>query len=216
MVLKKLNCVFVHIPKCGGSSITKILNPDTPFVSKVSDKNLFVGWCPENLMWMQHATMLELTRIHEENLTNYFKFSFVRNPWERAVSDYLWLLRDSPQVFKTNSSTFVDYLTESGGFEYIFKNKRSMSYRGDHVRTQTSYLYDANKNKLVDYIGRTENFDTDFKYVLHKLGIKCDSIPREKKSKRKHYTEYYDNKTKKIIEDKYSVDIENFNYKYGE
>jgi hypothetical protein len=214
VIIERLKCVFVHIPKTGGSSVTKILNPKTPFVSVVSDENLFVGWCPKNRMWMQHATMHELNVLYKKNISTYFKFGFVRNPWERAVSDYLWLLRDTPSLMKSESS-FLHYLTESGGFKYIFKNKGHKSYRGEHIKTQYDFLYDKVGNKLVDFIGRTEYFEKDLKFVLSKIGFGDVTIPREKKSSRLHYTKYYDEEARAIVDEKYKIDIDTFNYSYG-
>ena len=79
-----------------------------------------------------------------------------------------------------SESSFLHYLTESGGFRYIFKNKGHKSYRGEHIKTQYDFLYDKVGNKLVDFIGRTEYFEKDLKFVLSKMSFGGVTIPREK------------------------------------
>jgi hypothetical protein len=217
MVIEKNKCVFVHIPKTAGSSIEKILNPEIESVSQESDENLFVGWSECHGLWMQHATMNELNRLYKHDLTTYFKFGFVRNPWDRAVSDYLWLQRDTPDEFKElfSSATLLDYLTESGPFSTIFNNKGQKEYRGDHITPQYDFLFDKNGNQLVNFIGKTEDFNNDMKYVLGKIGMQTVSFPHEKESDRGHYTEYYNDETIELVAKKYEIDIKTFKYNYG-
>lgn len=63
--------IFVHIPKCAGVSINKSLYG-----------NLAGG----------HTTFDEYIIIFEPKcIENYFKFTFVRNPWDRVVSAYFFL-----------------------------------------------------------------------------------------------------------------------------
>jgi hypothetical protein len=214
MVLRELKCVFVHIPKTGGTSIEKVLNPEMDAVSKISDVDLFVGWSDEFKIWMQHATMQQMNDLHREDLTTHFKFGFVRNPWDRAVSDYLWLLRDAKEI--SGRHTFYDYLMSRGYFRKIFKNYGSIDYRGDHILPQVDFLFDKNGNSLVDFIGKTEDFEQDVNFVCDKIGIQRQELPYEKKSDRKQYLHYYSNATKEIVAEKYAKDIEHFGYKFGE
>ena len=220
MVVRELKCVFVHIPKTGGSSIEKVLNPEMDAVSTLSDVDLFVGWSDEFKIWMQHATMQQMNDLHRENFTTYFKFGFVRNPWARAVSDYLWLLRDagSSRVSReiSGAHTFYDYLMTRGFFRKIFKNYGNIDYRGDHIIPQVDFLFDENGNLLVDFIGKCENFQQDFDTICDKIGIPQQKLPHKNKTKHKHYTEYYDDETREIVAEKYAKDIEYFGYEFGE
>ena len=87
MIINKLKCVFVHIPKTAGSSIEEVLYPSLGQISLMSDVKLFAGWDSKNKIWMQHATMQQINDLYMGDVSEYFKFSFVRNPYERAVSD---------------------------------------------------------------------------------------------------------------------------------
>jgi hypothetical protein len=218
MVIDDIKCVFVHIPKTAGTSIEQVLYPPLSrkrvVISGMSDTNLFAGWNEEHKIWMQHATMQQINDLYEKDVSEYFKFSFVRNPYERAISDWKFLRRKSHK--KWRSKTFLKYLNREGYFKRILSNRKDKSTRIDHTYPQYDFIYDDNGKCLVDFIGKTENLQEDFNIICDKLGIPRQKLPHEKKGKHKHYTEYYDDESREIVAEKYAKDIEYFGYEFGE
>ena len=84
--------IFVHIPRTAGSSIEKALNI---FGEENDGKNTY---CPEKLyglsgnIYLQHLTIFEIRdtirkRVFEcHTFDEYFKFTFIRNPFDRMFS----------------------------------------------------------------------------------------------------------------------------------
>lgn len=97
---------------------------------------------------------------------------------------------------------------------------------------QWRYVYNGEGRLLVDFIGRTENMDDDFRKVCHKIGIEPAYPPktnrsfragnarehlkflfgRRKEPARRDYKGYYDAETREIVEDMYRQDLELFDY----
>ena len=79
MISHKHKCIFVHIQRCAGTSMEeKILGYD------VWKSPHLINEIPE--MYAKHANASQLKALYPEYWDEYFKFSFVRNPWERMVS----------------------------------------------------------------------------------------------------------------------------------
>ena len=185
MISHKHKCIFVHIPKCAGTSIEKC----------------FVGkdwWDVDKRTKHIHASRAK--KLYREHWDGYFKFSFVRNPWDLLVSWY---------NFKNVTLDFKSFLTE---YEFDYRGRwwwpKSLFY--------TDFLLQQDGTELVDFIGRFENLQEDFNVVCDKIGIPRQDLPHARKSKHKHYTEYYDDETRQIVAEKYAKDIEYFGYEFGE
>lgn len=201
MINHKDKWIFIHVPKCAGISVEIALN-----------KNPYVQWDQHNKIWVQHATAEQVKRIYCKNYDEYFSFSFVRNPWNRAVSDYFWMMRT--EFIK---GSLKDYLLLRGSFDqpkfkYPPKNHHT---RHDHFLTQCDFLLDKDGEPMVNFIGRFENLQKDFDVICSKIGIPPIKLPHENRTSHRHYAEYYDDETRQIVAEKYAKDIEYFGYEFG-
>ena len=202
MINHKDKFIFIHIPKCAGTSIERSLFGEA-----------YVEWDPEKKIWKQHATAVQIREYYCKNYNNYYSFTFVRNPWDKLVSDYFWMQRN----LKIKDS-FKNFLLLKGKFndprlKYPPKSRRT---RYDHIMPQCDFLLDDKDEPAVRFVGRFENIQSDFNTVCEEIGIQQRQLPHKNKTKHKHYTEYYDDETRQIVAEKYAKDIERFGYKFGE
>jgi len=204
MINHKDKFVFVHIPKTGGTSIESI------FDKLASVRNVKY----------KHYTLRKYESLNDK-IDQYYKFSFVRNPWDMTTSmfNYLWK-KESPWSKEWRSInkdfcklSFKEWVTHSSfqapTIRSVDINERHEGCDGDFSSWLTSEKY------TLDFIGRFENLQQDFNTVCDKIGIPRQELPHENKTNRKHYTEYYDDETRKIVAEKYARDIECFGYKFG-
>jgi hypothetical protein len=154
-----------------------------------------------------------------KKFNSYFKFAFVRNPWERMVSYYEFMCK---QVHKTDSQKY-DFVARNYTH---YKQKCSLGFtkfiHEESVNQKTNffgydqYYRDEHGKNLLNFIGKVENLQEDFSIICNKIGIPQQQLPHKNPTKHKHYTEYYNEETKQIVAEKFAKDIEYFNYEFGE
>ena len=144
-----------------------------------------------------------------EYFNEYFKFTFVRNPWSRMVS--IWRKNMN---YHPNTPDFKNYVKSIPTFEWMpDKGFNKKSPREVWLHKYNS-MYEFTKGS--DFVGRLENIQKDFNIVCDTIGIPQQKLPHKNKSNHKHYTEYYDDETRAIVAKLYAKDIEYFNYKFGD
>ena len=180
----------------------------------------------------QHQGHYHILDDINENTKNYFKFTFVRNPWARCVSRYFYVKsRPGERYDAYKNSTFTEYIKAKGPpYEESDDRKFLLSvdwcshspnlqklYQEKHpFENQIDWISNKDGRILTDFIGKFENLQEDFNIICDKIGIAQQKLPHKNKTKHKCYTEYYDDETRQIVAEKYAKDIEYFNYKFGE
>lgn len=200
--------IFIHIPKTGGSSVYKALGGD-----RTEDPQY--GYSKEMKLQRQHLTASELREyqfVSENEFGEYFKFCFVRNPWDLAVSEWKWRLDNFPflSVSRYVKPTFKEFMRKVPTW-------RGFTGRGirRHLKPQYHFIHDQKDNLIVDYVGRFENLSKDFKDICNKVGMSDLELPSINRSKRaKSYKEYYDEETFELVEKHYKIDIDFFGYEF--
>lgn len=209
----RLNCIFVHIPKTGGTSVEKALDLFGPWQEEnritlfgsIKSNDL-----QENILsnFLQHLTYPQIKKLITYKQQQYFSFSVVRNPWDRLVSTYS---NPDPNLCKVAKEQGLQLKNIS--FAEFVKNTKNIQHI--HLLPQSEFVLDENNQVLVDFIGRFENISKDFQKVCAQLNIHCD-LPHANPSQResRDYRDYYDEITREEVARRYARDIEYFGYQF--
>ena len=79
---------------------------------------------------------------------------------------------------------------------------------------QYHFISDWHGKNTMDFIGKFENLQEDFNTLCDKIGIPERQLPHQNKSEHGYYSEYYNNETREIVEEKYAKDIDYFKYSF--
>lgn len=169
MLIHEFEVIFVHVPKTAGQSIEHAFldllgrswETRHPYLLKLNDDPT-IG--PPRLAHLTAPEYRDLGHVTPAQFDSYFKFGFVRNPWARLASEYRfrrsrigksfrdWLLKGFPQP----------------GFDDLWR----------HVMPQSQYLFDDDGGEAVDFIGRFETLEQDFRTVSERLDIGLPALRR--------------------------------------
>jgi len=183
--------IMIHINKTAGTSI-----------------NVALGFKTKT-----HLTSRQLIiKLGKERFEEAFTFSFVRNPWDRVISQHKYELKavSSRESFKaTNFQDWLIKFYKNRKPEYFSNIKPVMFY------TQSDWLKNFDNSIDLNFIGKFENIESDFKKLCDMLGVKR-KLPHLNKSKRDEnsYRKYYNTETKDIVTRFFEEDIENFQYEF--
>ncbi len=195
----KCKLIFAHIPKTAGNSVTKALNK-LPKEGKPMSPNI-----------SKHAKAFEIKyMLGEKTWNEYFSFAFLRNPWDLMVSSYHWWKQKAPNIIyhrrKARKVTRMDF----GEFVRSKFGKYMINERCGELFDWIS----ENGEIIVDYVGKVETLNYDWKKICKKNSLDCVEIPHINKSERKPYREYYDEETKRLVAERFHKTIELFGYEF--
>lgn len=198
MISHKYKLIFIHIPRTGGTSIEKaILNNRS-------------GW------WGIHAPSKHLNaysakKIYKSYWDDYFKFTFVRNPWDRMVSMLKYGSFYGVHLSKDERITIDDYLKYFKKIEY---DRRFFNFSQiKDTQTQDGAVYGNIIGEDMNFVGKFETLDQDFETLCELTNIPKVRLPKiEQSLNRKNYKKYYNEENKLLVKEKYRIDIEKYNY----
>ena len=194
IISPKYKFIFLATEKTGCTSVSNALE-------NINDTKKIIGNLVPiynyNYLYSKHTSFSEFKNNYSD-FNDYFKFAFVRNPWDRVVSWYNFSkkIKNPDSHRNITGKNFLSYIKE---YEIIWANKQ---------QTQSDFT------KCCDFVGRYENLQNDFNIICDKIGIPQQQLPHKNATNHKHYTEYYDDETKQIVAKKYAKDIEYFGYKF--
>jgi hypothetical protein len=201
--------IFVHVPKTAGQSMAAAFRPYADHPEQYL-ANRLLGSLAFRLnrcfpyqyrKFRKHASARQLRQqLPADVYDRYFKFAFVRNPWDRWVSLYHFM-RENHFHHRHKQAlrlTFEEFLT---------------TLARDQKRAQTPYLIDAEGKLIVDYVGRFETLQEDFARISSMLKLDA-SLGHLHKSKRRDYRWYYDSRTMELVAEISRQDIEFLGYDF--
>jgi len=214
LISDRYNFIFFHVPKAAGTSVTKALNKSLTgdVLMNENNKGLKSFLSKKGKLWPNHATCGEVrSYLSNERYNKYFKFCFVRNPWDRLVSLYHYTVQKEAKIYADKGlklPQFSQDIMDADSFENWITSEK--------FGTAQYYFLSNNNQLLVDFVGRSESLQADFSYVCGLVGIPNIILPKENVSKHKKYQQYYNNETRQIVAERYKKDIELFGYTYEE
>jgi len=192
--------LFVHIPKTAGNSIQSILRDysEDEIVALRGEQDGIerFGLRNPNYKVRKHSTLVEYREaLGEDRFHRLYKFTCVRNPWDRMVSYYFRPTRD---LMSWNRKEF----------KKMILNVFSVA---DYLR-----LEEGENDPLtnVDRIMRFETLAGDFRHVSAALDIPAAPLPRYNRSSREHYAKYYDDELRELVRKRFAPEIERFGYTF--
>jgi hypothetical protein len=206
--------IFIHNIKVAGNSVKRALSEciDTPYLAtKVHslgrwiDMNRFyrTKFFPERMKILpKHLTALAVRdMLSKKTYESFYKFIFVRNPWDWQVSLFHYIL-DHPE------HNLHEMVSAMKGYEEF------VHWRvGRKVKGQKRLITDENGNLIVDFVGRYERLADDFKHVCDTIGVDA-RLPHLNKSDHRDYRSYYNDEMIEMISNGYREDIEFFGYSF--
>jgi hypothetical protein len=188
-------CIFVHIPKCAGISVSR---------------SLF-----GNVSGAHHSIQKFQIMFAPDEFAQYFKFTFVRNPWDRLVSAFHFLKKGGLTVQDKDWSD--RYLTPYPDFDAFVRhgiqNRRIFFF--PHFRPQYTYICLLGRQPAMNFIGYFENLSRDFDYICQtlKLDASLKSLNRNP-DRESDFRKYYTNETRDIVGRLYADDIRMLGYTF--
>lgn len=156
-----------------------------------------------------------LTQKQVEEFSDYYKFTFVRNPYARVLSAYLHKVVKDGKLQKTLASEDASF----SAFVSYIKSVRGGIYHNIHWAPQTSLLLISPQE--FDAIGKVENIETDLPQILKPIFPKMRQIS-SKESYNLHATkattklaDFYTEETQEMVYKLYKDDFDTFGYSQG-
>lgn len=213
---KKLSLLFVACPKTGSSSVEAYLmkiDPSGEMFSltlndkKITSKDMHYGV-------VGHAYAWELKQaLGDEIYNSLHVIGMVRHPYDKLISSYYF----------AKSQSILKVLKWRGEKNLLKRKiKGLISHTAPKIlpislwvllypmKTSYQYFFDKKSNRIVKYLGRTDNLNEDLRVILKTIGINQNlEIPHQNKSNHKSRDHYFKNGwIKNHLLKKYAKDIE--------
>ena len=203
----KYKFIFLHVPKAAGTSVSKSLS-----ALDGNNRRLLAETAHETLSdFLSNVSSRKhiIDKLLLRDYRSYYRFAFVRNPWDRIASVYRYLKEKKPRVEIDTVSSFEDFLFQfNDGIEWICEL--------NSMKPQTDYVT-IDGRLAVDFLGHFEYLREDFSKVKRDLGISV-VLPHSNRSSnsKSDYRSNYTDDTASIVASKFSGTISRFGYVFDD
>lgn len=216
MISDELKCIFIHVPKTGGSSIADALRH-----SGLGFRDIDAGDCDfdrlpvhahgylgENAWSLRHTP----ARFLHARYQGFRKFAVVRNPWDLVVSCYHWWIQNTRQNFRRLQGQIIDRL---GFTDFALSPYTDYLNEIFHAgQGQTYFTHDQDRNCLVEQIIRFESLETGFLATSKTLGIRIETLAHANATRHARFACHYTPLSAEMVRRKFARDIETFGYDF--
>jgi len=197
--------VFVAVPKTGTHAVRQALRPHMG-AGDMEQVGLFVKrqFPIPDLAKVGHGHIsLEQLRkfMDPAKFAEYFKFAFVRNPFDRFISYCSFITRERGG-FKTDPQKVMRRVLANPPSEHVL------------FWPQNTFLVDGEGKLLTDYIGRVETMQQSFEFIASKIGVPAVQLDKVNATERSAYRDYYDQELIDGVAKLYADDLRLFEYDF--
>lgn len=214
--------VFIHLPKCAGTSVSALLEGYAyPWLlsSKLARNAVHIlgHWANIDLMDYTGKYILPLhadadllvKRFPATDFAYYFRFAIVRSPWSLLVS--LYEFNQRPRMRLSHPRRYCQ--RQDYSFHQFIKSRCPNC---THVNLVDHLFKHGDGTLDMDYVAKQESLDSDFRHILGLLDLPVRPVPRRNATKHHDYTRYYDDETLQIVGKAFERDIRAFGYAFGD
>ena len=163
----------------------------------------------------------QLVKGLNDRYRDFFKFAFVRNPWDRLVSCYLDKLAKGRPGLHSPPSLAAKVYPGMPFAEFVeIVSQTSDSEANIHFQSQCRVICDSGEGSsiMADFVGRFETLASDFDTVMERVGVgRVQRIPHLRKSKAREarpYHVFYDERLRNLVYQRYRDDVDLFGYSF--
>ena len=192
LVSDQARICFIHIHRTGGSSISELLAKALPDAREC---------------FFQHDNANTIDPLEWAEYADYFKFAFVRNPWERVLSWY-------SLAYEYRQDREAPFVSLEHFIEHYETVRRRLGFDDSYLFNQYDYLAGANGDLVVDTVGRFEDYRNELARILARCGIDCPTIAQLNATRHASIGEAYSERARALVERRCRRDIEFWSYRF--